>query len=82
MNDCPDEDELLQFLEGELGGQDDARIVVHVEDCADCQDRLERLTCGRCAPGEESNVRAVADRGQAESRPGQDHHRGAGTDAR
>jgi anti-sigma factor RsiW len=43
MNACPGEDDLLRFLEGELDAQDDARIVVHVEDCADCQERLGRF---------------------------------------
>ena len=52
MNHCPNEDELRRFLEGELGGQDDARIVVHVEDCVGCQERLERSTRGRPAPFE------------------------------
>ena len=57
MNACPDEDELLHFLDGELGAQDDARIVVHVEDCAGCQERLERLTRGRPVGGEASDAR-------------------------
>ena len=48
---CLCEEDLLRFLDGELGAQDDAPVVVHVEECAGCQDRLERLTSGMPAPG-------------------------------
>src|SRR5262245_5293002 len=56
MNACPGEDDLLRFLEGELDATDDAQIVVHVEGCAGCQGRLERLTRGTPAPGDVSKV--------------------------
>src|SRR5438270_833794 len=46
MHLCLGEERLLQYLEGELGAEDDARIVAHVEDCPGCQERLERLTRG------------------------------------
>jgi eukaryotic-like serine/threonine-protein kinase len=54
MNACPDEDKLLRFLDGELSAKEDAWIVVHVEDCTLCQQRLERLTRCRPASVEES----------------------------
>ena len=64
---CLCEEDLLRFLDGELGAQDDAPIVVHVEKCAGCQDRLERLTSGMPAPGR-NVVRVDADPSCAESR--------------
>ena len=56
MNACPDEDELLRFLNGEPCVQDAPRIVAHVEHCAACQERLERLTCG--PPARETRCRS------------------------
>src|SRR5262245_39541981 len=61
MNACPGEDALLRFLEGEIDANADARIVAHVEDCGECQDRLERPRRGRLAPGEVSTVDAMCD---------------------
>jgi tetratricopeptide (TPR) repeat protein len=34
MNACPNDGVLLQFLDGELNADDDARVLAHVEDCA------------------------------------------------
>ena len=71
MNACPDEDELLRFLDGELGAQDDAWFVVHVEDCAGCQERLERLTRRRLVLGEASTLEPMhSDRGPDADPPG------------
>jgi len=44
MNACPSEDQLRRFLDGELLAEDDAQIVAHVEDCAQCHALLEQLT--------------------------------------
>jgi tetratricopeptide (TPR) repeat protein len=64
MNACPGDDELLRFLDGELGAQDDARIVVHVEECTGCQDLLERLTRARLVQFEASTLETMpTDRG-------------------
>ena len=35
MNACPNDGVLLQFLDGELNAEDDARVLAHVEDCVD-----------------------------------------------
>ena len=59
MKTCPDDGKLLRFLDGEMCGQDDARIVMHVEDCAGCQERLERLTRGRLEQDDETSIEAV-----------------------
>ncbi len=54
MNACRGDDELLQFLDGELNAEADARIAAHIEDCVICQATLERLTRGSPArvPGQ------------------------------
>lgn len=59
MNACPNDGFLLQFLDGELNAGDDARVLAHVEDCVPCQDRLERLTAGRPATGDEPPIETV-----------------------
>ena len=60
MNACPDDSDLLHFLDGELNAGADARIVAHIEDCSTCQARLERLTGGSPAPGEGEPIETVA----------------------
>jgi tetratricopeptide (TPR) repeat protein len=50
MNACPTDGVLLQFLEGELSAEDEARLLAHLEDCIGCQEHLERLTRGRPLP--------------------------------
>ena len=47
MNACPNDGVLLQFLDGKLRADDDARVLAHVEFCKGCQQHLERLTAGR-----------------------------------
>jgi eukaryotic-like serine/threonine-protein kinase len=47
MNACPKDGILLQFLDGKLNADDDAWVLAHVEDCAGCQEHLERMTAGR-----------------------------------
>ena len=42
---CPDADTLRALLEGSLSGEPEASLVAHVEQCPDCQQHLERLTC-------------------------------------
>ena len=59
MNACPNDDVLLQFLDGELNADDDARVMAHVEDCVGCQEHLERLTEGRPAAGEGPPIETV-----------------------
>ena len=59
MNACPKDGVLLQFLDGELNAEDDARILAHLEDCIGCQEHLERLTGGRPAPGEGPPIETV-----------------------
>ncbi len=46
MNACPNDGVLLQFLDGKLNADNDARVLAHVENCAGCQQHLERLTKG------------------------------------
>ena len=47
MNACPDDSDLLHFLDGRLWKPEaDARIIAHIEECVSCQERLERLTRG------------------------------------
>jgi len=59
MNACPNDSVLLQFLDGELNAEDDARVMAHVEDCLVCQEHLERLTEGRPAPGDGPPIETV-----------------------
>ncbi len=59
MNACPNDGVLLQFLDGELNAEDDARVLAHVEDCVGCQEHLERLTAGRPAAGEGPPIETV-----------------------
>ena len=46
MNACPNDGVLLQFLDGKLDADNDARVLAHVEDCAGCQQHLEQMTKG------------------------------------
>jgi eukaryotic-like serine/threonine-protein kinase len=59
MNACPNGSVLLQFLDGDLKAEDDARILAHLEDCAHCQEHLERLTDGRLLPGDGPSIETV-----------------------
>jgi len=59
MNACPNDSVLLQFLDGELNAEDDARVLAHVEECVVCQEHLERLTEDRSAPGEGPPIETV-----------------------
>jgi eukaryotic-like serine/threonine-protein kinase len=59
MNACPNDDDLLQFLDGELKADDEARVLAHVEDCGSCQAHLERLTEGRPVAGEKTPIATV-----------------------
>jgi tetratricopeptide (TPR) repeat protein len=52
MSDCPSDSELLRLLDGEVDATVDGRLVVHIEGCTACQERLERLTAGGPAPGD------------------------------
>ena len=64
MNACPNDGVLLQFLDGKLNADDDARVLAHVENCAGCQQHLERMTEGRPVAGERPPIEAVrTDRG-------------------
>ena len=47
MSACPGEDLLLGLLNERLGEADLAEIVIHVETCLTCQERLEALTRGQ-----------------------------------
>ena len=44
MTLCPCPQQLLRFLDEDLEPDDQARILVHVEECEACQYRLEQLT--------------------------------------
>ena len=59
MNACPNDGVLLQFLDGELNADDDAKVLAHVEDCVGCQEHLERLTAGRPAQAEGPPIETV-----------------------
>ncbi len=59
MNACPNDGVLLQFLDGDLNAEDDAQILAHLEDCARCQEHLERLTGGQPVPGEGPPIETV-----------------------
>ena len=59
MNACPNDGVLLQFLDGDLNAEDDARILAHLEDCVRCQEHLERLTGGRPLPGDGPPIETV-----------------------
>jgi serine/threonine protein kinase/tetratricopeptide (TPR) repeat protein len=56
---------LLRFLDGELNADDDARIVAHVENCATCQERLERLTEDHSTPEVQRLIETVRADAQA-----------------
>jgi hypothetical protein len=56
MNACLDEDALLRFLNGDHDADEDPRVVAHIEDCNECQGRLERLTRVLLAPGGASTL--------------------------
>ena len=59
MNACPSDGVLLQFLDGELKADDDAQVLMHIEDCAGCQQHLERLTAGRPISCERPSIETV-----------------------
>src|SRR4051794_23682318 len=59
MNACPSDNEFLRFLDGQLDAEADARVVAHVQDCADCQEGLERLTRGCPSAGESQPIATV-----------------------
>src|SRR5262245_7821983 len=44
MSDCPTDDDLAGFLNGSLPADQVNRLSAHVDGCASCQARLERLT--------------------------------------
>jgi serine/threonine protein kinase/WD40 repeat protein len=44
MSDCPTDDDLTGFLNESLPADQANRLSAHVDDCAACQGRLERLT--------------------------------------
>ncbi|MFI5454652.1 MAG: protein kinase [Isosphaerales bacterium] len=71
MNACPNDSVLLQFLDGDLNAEDDARILAHLEDCVVCQEHLERLTGGRPLAGEGPLIETVrTDPDSTAGRPG------------
>ena len=43
---CPDTPELQALVRGDLGADDQAELTAHLDTCARCQDRLERLAAG------------------------------------
>ena len=47
MSACPSEELLLGLLDERLDGSELAEIVIHVETCLTCQERLEALTRGQ-----------------------------------
>jgi hypothetical protein len=59
MHACLGDQEFLRFLDGELDAEADARVVGHVEDCADCQAHLERLTRGISTGDERDPIETV-----------------------
>ncbi len=59
MNACPKDGVLLQFLDAELKAEEAAWVLAHVEDCAGCQERLERFTEGRPVPGDRPPIETV-----------------------
>ena len=59
MNACPNDGVLLQFLDGKLNADDDARVLAHVEECKTCQQHLERMTEGRPVAGQPPPIKAV-----------------------
>ncbi len=54
MSDCPGEDDLVRYVDSGLEEQHQARVLVHAADCPGCRGRLERLTRGRPAKGEQT----------------------------
>jgi serine/threonine protein kinase/WD40 repeat protein len=49
VTNCPTDDRLRQFLDGQNAGEG-GRIAAHVEDCPDCQGRLDRLVAAGLDP--------------------------------
>ena len=47
MSSCPSVEQLRQLLDEQLDRADEARIVVHVQTCERCQDRLDEVLRGR-----------------------------------
>jgi hypothetical protein len=47
MTSCPGDEQLLCLLDEQLDRADEDRIVVHVETCSRCQERLEELVHNR-----------------------------------
>ncbi len=43
---CPPEEHLEQLLDDRLEATEDAALARHVENCTECQDRLEQLLSG------------------------------------
>jgi serine/threonine protein kinase/tetratricopeptide (TPR) repeat protein len=74
MSDCPEECELLRFLDGELDATDDSRVLAHIEGCTACHERLERLTEAGTALGEVALIEtARTDLDAAANMPAPDH---------
>ena len=65
MNACPNDGVLLQFLDGKLKADDDARVLAHVEYCNGCQQHLERLTAGRPKVEEQPPIETAQTEGGA-----------------
>ena len=65
-NICPSPDQLLRLLADELGEARESPIVDHVEDCARCQDSLERLTEAGLAAAPVRTLAPSSDREDAE----------------
>ncbi len=43
MSACPNPDQLMRLLNGQLIQDDEAELVAHTETCKACQDRLEAI---------------------------------------
>ena len=65
MNACPNDSVLLQFLDGKLNADDDARVLAHVEECKTCQQHLERMTEGKPVAGERPPIETAQTDGSA-----------------
>jgi hypothetical protein len=65
MNACANDNDLLQFLDGELNAAANAHLVTHLEGCLACQARLERLTRGSPLLAEGQPIETVGNGSEA-----------------
>ncbi|HEX8199742.1 MAG TPA: protein kinase, partial [Isosphaeraceae bacterium] len=70
MSLCPSDEDFVRLLREQLDGNDQDRIVAHVQRCPVCRERLEGLTPGRLAPADGRHEADVGADPHATTAPG------------